>query len=120
MTVTLTNQSQLTDYAAVEDKGLTRFPVWPTSKYRYQMYKEACDVAIAVNGRYEWAGEFGLLAIVTGANKYTSLANKVYVNPTEPPAYNTLINQGTSDYQQDKKSAEHEVLRKIWATYIGA
>ena len=48
---------------------------------------------------YEWAGEFGLLDIVTGVNKYMSLNNKAYVDPTEPPAYSSLINQGKNDYQ---------------------
>ena len=70
----------------------------PTRKDRYRMYEEACDAATAINVGYEWAGEFRLLAIVIGENKYMALANKVYVDPTEPTAYNALINQVTSDY----------------------
>ena len=56
---------------------------------------------------YDWAREFGLLAIVTGGNKYMVLTTKAYVEITEPTAYNTHINQGISDYQQEKKSADH-------------
>ena len=83
------------------------------------MYEEVCYKAIAVDTGYEWEVEFGLLAIVIGVNKYMELTNKVYTNTTEPPSYNDLINQGTSDYYQDKKSAEHGVLREEWETYIG-
>ena len=83
------------------------------------MYEEACNVATTVDMGYHWEGEFILLAIVIGGNKYMELTNKVYVEPTELPSYNALINKGTSDYHQEKKSAEHEVFCEAWATYIG-
>ena len=83
------------------------------------MYEEACNVATTVDMGYHWEGEFILLAIVIGGNKYMELTNKVYVEPTELPSYNALINKGTSDYHQEKKSAEHEVFCEAWAMYIG-
>ena len=69
---------------------------------------------------YEWEGEFGLSAIVTGENTYMILTNNFYVYPTEPPTYDSLIKWGKSDYQRDKKSEEHEVLQEAWAMYIVA
>ena len=60
------------------------------------------------------------MAIVTLAIKCIEVPNKVYVYSTEPPSYNLLINQGTSDYQRDKKLADHEVLRGSWENYLGA
>ena len=59
---------------------------------------------------YGWYGEFGLLAIVTVRNKYMVLTTKVYVELTEPTSYNTHTNQGTSEYQQEKKSEDHKFL----------
>ena len=47
-----------------------------------------------------------------------SLTNKVDINPAENPACNALINQGTSDYQRDKKSAENGFMRETWKTYL--
>ena len=82
-----------------EAKPFTRVPGHPTREVRDRMYEKAWDVAITFNLWYQWKGEFVLLAIVTGENKYMSLANKVYVDPTEPTAYNSLVNQGTRDYQ---------------------
>ena len=67
---------------------------------------------------YYWEGEFLLLEILIGANKYMSLTNKVDINPAENPVYNALINQGTSDYQRDKKSAENGFMRETWKTYL--
>ena len=74
-------------------------------KNRDFMYEEACDSATSVNVRCDWVGEFGFLVIVTVTNKYMSLTNKVYVNLIKPPEYNSLINQGTSAYQREKKLA---------------
>ena len=68
---------------------------------------------------YDWARTFGLLAIDTGGNKYTVLRTKVYVEFTDPTAYNTHINRGTSDYQQKKKSADHKFLSGECYTYFG-
>ena len=48
------------------------------------------------------------------------LTTKVYVELIEPTSYNTHINQGTSDYQRDNKSADHKVLSEEWYTYFGA
>ena len=48
------------------------------------------------------------------------LTTKAYVEITEPTAYNTHINQGTSEYQQYKKSADYKVLSEEWYTYFGA
>ena len=48
------------------------------------------------------------------------LTNKVYVELTEPTSYNTHINQGTSEYQREKKSDDHKALNKKWYTYFDA
>ena len=48
------------------------------------------------------------------------LTYKVYVELTEPTSYNTHINQGTSEYQQEKKSEDNKVLSEEWYTYFGA
>ena len=48
-----------------------------------------------------------------------ALTTKVYVDPTEPTSYNSHINQVTSEYQQEKKSAEHEVMLEAWYMYPG-
>ena len=94
MTVTLTKQSQAASYADVQAKNFTGVAGFPTRKDMYCMYEEACDAATAINMGYEWVGDFVLLDIVTGVNKYMPLNNKAYVDPTEPPAYSSLINQG--------------------------
>ena len=70
----------------------------PTRKVQYLLYDKSCDEAIDIDVGFEWAGEFIFLSIVTGANNYVLLSNKVYVNPVEAPVYNILINQGISDY----------------------
>ena len=59
---------------------------------------------------YDLDGEFRLLAIVTGGNKYMVLTTKVYVELIEPTSYNTHINKGTGEYQRDKKSADNKGL----------
>ena len=69
---------------------------------------------------YGWYGDFGLLAIVTGRNKYMVLTNKVYVELTEPTSYNTHINQVTSEYQREKKSEDHKFQSEEWSTYFFA
>ena len=63
---------------------------------------------------YDWAGEFWLIAIVTGGNMYMVVTTKVYVELTEPTAYNTRINKSNIDYQQDKNSLDYEVLSETW------
>ena len=62
------------------------------------IYEKSFDVVTAVDVRYEWAVDFGFLDITTGSNKYMELINKVYLDLTEPPVYNALINQGTNYY----------------------
>ena len=47
------------------------------------------------------------------------LTTKVYVELIEPTSYNTHINQGTSEYQREKKSEDHKVLSEEWYTYFG-
>ena len=94
-------------YVAVRDEPFKRVPEIPTKKDRDHLYEEVCNATTSVNGGYDWAGEFELLAITTVGNKYTGITTKVYVDPIEPPAYNAHINKSTSDYPRDKKSAEH-------------
>ena len=48
------------------------------------------------------------------------LTTKVYVELTEPTSYNTHINQGTSEYQREKKSEDHKFLSEEWSTYFVA
>ena len=93
MTVTSRKESQAASYSAVRENPFTEFPVHPTRKDRDQVYKEACDMATTSDVGYEWVGEFGLLSIVTVANKYMAITNKLYVELTDLPAYNFLINQ---------------------------
>ena len=82
MTVTVTKQSQSAAYAVVQSKPFTRIPGLPTKKYRDGMYEGACDMTTAVNVDYEWAGEFILLAIVTGGNKNMELTTNIYIYTT--------------------------------------
>ena len=57
---------------------------------------------------------------MAGGNKYMVITIKVYVELTELTEYNTHINQGTSDYQWDKKSVDHKVLSEEWYKYFSA
>ena len=99
---------------AIRSQPFTRIHGKPTRKARNRLYEEACELANQFDVPYEWAGDHGLLAEVTGAAEYLRLTGEVYVEPVMVEAFNPAITNATSDYQTKKKMAEYDELREAW------
>ena len=84
---------------AIRSQPFTRIHGKPTRKARNRLYEEAYELANQFDVPYEWAGDHGLLAEVTGAAEYLRLTGEVYVEPVAVEAFNPAITAATSDYQ---------------------
>lgn len=79
-------------------------------------------MAITVPLSYDWAGpnKYGALALVIGAARYLTKTQLAYVPEVRPPPFNTAITAATTDFQRDKKQAEHEERKEQYAILEGA
>ena len=117
-------QAQAAVVENIRATPFTRIPGKLTRRDYITLKNEACEAACAEDSSYTWSGDFGHLAIVTGAAEYLILTTAagtplVYVRETAPEAFNPTITQATSDYQTKKKSAEWEERRENWYTLCG-
>ena len=51
-----------------------------------QLLQEMCDLAVTYDLHYEWAGEYGALAMVANPARYTADTGLVFVEPEKPPS----------------------------------
>ena len=124
MKVSSGKQAQAAVFESVRATPFSRIPGRLTRKDYITLRNEACEAACNIDSEYEWAGDFGHLAIVTGATEYLTITTAAgtalaYVAEAAPIAFNPAITQATTDYQMKKKMAEWDAKRESWYTLCG-
>ena len=124
MKVTSGKQAQAAVFETIRATPFTRIPGKLTRRDYITLKNEACEAACGEDSSYEWSGDFGHLAVVTGATEYLTITTAAgtplnYVPETAPAAFNPAITAATTDYQTNKKSAEWEEKRENWFTLCG-
>jgi hypothetical protein len=110
-----------TSYDAVCATPFTQIHGRPTRHDYKTLKKEVADLASKVdNLTFAWSPdptngkEYGLLAKIIGANKYTHLTNQMWVQEVEPASYNLAITDATVTHMQKRMKEEWEEKNKSW------
>jgi hypothetical protein len=124
MKVTSEKQAQAAVYETVRTTPFTRIPGRLTHRDYITLQNEACKIACNINIKCKWAGDFGHLVIVTGAQEYLTITTTAstpitYIPKAAPAAFNPAINTATTEFQVRKKMAEWEAKREAWYTQCG-
>ncbi len=61
---------------------------------------------------YPWAGDYGLLDKVIGADKYKEETGQKYTQPTQPETYDSNITKDTPTHQREMMVARNEETRE--------
>ena len=124
MKVTSGKQAQAAVSEAVRATPFTRIPGRLTRRDYITLRNEACEVACNIDSEYEWSGDYGHLAIVTGSPEYLTITTTsgtpiTYIPKEAPGAFNPAITAATTEFQVRKKMAEWEAKREAWYTLCG-
>ena len=124
MKVTSGKQAQAAVSETVRATPFTRIPGRLTRRDYITLRNEACEVACNIDSEYEWSGDYGHLAIVTGSPEYLTITTTsgtpiTYIPEEAPGAFNPAITAATTEFQVRKKMAEWEAKREAWYTLCG-
>ena len=106
-------------YTAIREKPLTRIHGTPTWQQKENMLSELEELAINVKVHYDWAGDYGLLAIVICTTRYQTGTTLVHIPPTQLPNRHASINDRSTSAQRDKFNAKNNLIKRDWAVVIG-
>ena len=106
-------------YTAIREKPLTRIHGTPTWQQKENMLSKLEELAINVKVHYNWAGDYGLLAMVIGTARYQTNTTLAYIPPTQPPNRHASINDWSTSAQRDKFNAKNNLLKRDWVVVIG-
>ena len=71
-------------YDTVREHRFTRILSKPTWQQKEDLIQEASDIAVEMEVTYDWADDFGLLAMVIGDTRYLAETTLNYVAPIKP------------------------------------
>ena len=102
MKVSSGKQAQAAVFDSVRATPFSRIPGRLTCRDCITLRNKACEAACNIDSEYDWAGDFGHLAIVTGDAEYLTITTAAgtpleYAVETAPVAFNPAINQATTD-----------------------
>jgi hypothetical protein len=103
---------------AVVEEPFTRIQGLPTWLQKTRLIEEMEEAAMACDVSYPWAGDFGLLALIDGAERYLARTGLVYVEPTKPTPQHPTINVGTAALIKQKE-AENDLWKRDYAVVLG-
>ena len=76
-------------------------------------------MVINVKVHYDWAGNYGLLAMVVGAVRHLSDTTNNHVAPAQPPNCHTGIIDRPTQAQREEMKAKNNPLKQDWAVVTG-
>ena len=83
-----------------------------------QLIEEMEEATMACDVSYQWAGDFGLLALIDGPVKYLARTGLVYVEPTQPTPQHPTINIGTAAVIKQKE-VKNDLWKRDYAVVLG-
>ena len=104
-------------YTAIREMPLLRILGTPTWQQKENMLSKLKELAINLKVHYDWAGDYGLLAIIIGTAMYQTDMTLVYIPPTQPPNRHASINDRSTSAQRDEFNAENNLLKRLSSCY---
>ena len=102
-----------------EKSPLTKIHWTPTWLQKESLLSKIKKLAINAKVHYDWAGNYGLLAMVIGTVRYLNNTALVYAPPTQPPHRHAIINNRSTSAQREEFNAKNKLLKRDWAVVTG-
>ena len=96
--------------------SLGAFLGWPQKE---NMRSELEELTINVKVHYNWAGNYGLLAMVIGTARYQTDTTLVYIPPTQPQNRHAGITDMSKQEQHEEFKAKNNLLKRDWGVVTG-
>ena len=111
------HEIESTTYDSVRQKTLSRIHGKPSWRQKEDLIQEAGDIALECDVSYDWAGDYGLLAVISGPTRYLAQATLAYVEPVQPVT--ARPNNVTTAVQINTWETENDLQRRTYAVFRG-
>ena len=119
MAVTSYHDLETSTFTRMRDMTLTRIQGKPSWHQLEKMIRECETTALDCTVKYEWSGQYGLLAEIQEPERYFETTGLQYVAPIEPPNRHPEILPATTAHRSALLTADNDLLKHDWAIILG-